>query len=126
MIGYDYGMDVTEEQAEEVGQSEDQTEEVRYSRRGVIRRNVEPVLLQGGVSDEEAADYERYWRLFVAIELPRRAIRVLDDMARSMRAASYEGRQRRRPSRGESAYDAVRWTAADNMHVTLKFLGRRA
>ena len=57
------------------------------------------------------------------IELPKRAVKVLDGMARSMRAVSYGGRQRRRPSRGAVAYDAVRWTAPENMHITLKFLG---
>ena len=92
--------------------------------RGATRRAIEPVLLPGGVSeDDEREQANKWWRLFVAVELPRRAIRVLDDMARSMRSASYEGRQRRRPARGERAYDAVRWTAPENMHITLKFLG---
>ena len=91
--------------------------------RGATRREVEPVLLPGGVSDDDLEDDKLYWRLFVAVELPRRAIRVLDSMARSMRSTSYEGRQRRRPSRGVVAYDAVRWTAPENMHMTLKFLG---
>ena len=92
--------------------------------RGATRREVEPILLPGGISEEEAEDQAHsWWRLFVAVELPKRAIKVLDSMARSMRAATYEGRQRRRPSRGESAYDAVRWTSPENMHITLKFLG---
>ena len=91
--------------------------------RGATRREVEPVLLPGGVSDEEVEEDALYWRLFVAVTLPRRAIRVLDSMARSMRAVSYGGMQRRRPSRGAVAYDAVRWTAPENMHITLKFLG---
>ncbi len=82
------------------------------------------MLLPGGVSEEEIAEQEQdWWRLFVAVELPKEAIRVLDRMARSMRAASYEGKQRRRPSRGEAAYDAVRWASPENMHLTLKFLG---
>ena len=91
--------------------------------RGATRREVEPVLLPGGVSEEVEDQARDWWRLFVAVELPKRAIRVLDGMARSMRAESYEGRQRRRPSRGAVAYDAVRWTAPENMHLTLKFLG---
>lgn len=91
--------------------------------RGATRKEVEPVLLRGGVRDEDLEDDKLYWRLFVAVELPKRAIRVLDGMARSMRAESYGGRQRRRPSRGAVAYDAVRWTAPENMHLTLKFLG---
>lgn len=81
-------------------------------------------MLPGGVSEEDAEEQELdWWRLFVAVELPKRAINVLDDMARSMRAVSYGGRQRRRPSRGAVAYDAVRWTARENMHISLKFLG---
>lgn len=91
--------------------------------RGATRREVDPVLLPGGVSDDEVEEDARYWRLFVAVTLPRQAIRVLDSMARSMRAVSYGGIQRRRPSRGAVAYDAVRWTAPENMHITLKFLG---
>ena len=74
-------------------------------------------------AEEEAAEDAFYWRLFVGLELPNRAIRVLDRMARSMRAPSYEGRQRRRPSRGETAYEAVRWSAPETLHITLKFLG---
>ena len=123
MIGYDYCMHVTEEPGEEVRQSEEPTEELRYSRRGVIRRDIEPVLLPGGVRDEDVEDDTDYLRLFVAIELPRRAVSILDDMARSMSDFSYDGRDRRRPSRGAVAYDAVRWTSAANMHITLKFLG---
>ena len=112
-IGYDYWM-----------QRPDQRIEERPRRsRGATRREVEPVLLPGGVSDEEVEEDALYWRLFVAVTLPRRAIRVLDSMARSMRAVSYGGMQRRRPSRGAVAYDAVRWTAPENMHITLKFLG---
>ena len=81
-------------------------------------------MLPGGVSTEEIEEQTlEWWRLFVAVELPKRAIRVLDGMARSMRASSYGGVQRRRPSRGAVAYDAVRWTAPENMHITLKFLG---
>lgn len=91
--------------------------------RGATRREVEPVLLPGGVSDDEVEEDSLYWRLFVAVTLPRGAIRELDSMARSMRAVSYGGMQRRRPSRGAVAYDAVRWTAPENMHITLKFLG---
>lgn len=75
------------------------------------------------MSEEDLEEDKLYWRLFVAVELPKRAIRVLDGMARSVRSTSYEGRQRRRPSRGVAAYDAVRWTAPENMHMTLKFLG---
>ena len=92
--------------------------------RGATRREVEPVLLPGGVSEEDAEEQDLdWWRLFVAVELPKRAINVLNGMARSMRAVSYGGRQRRRPSRGAVAYDAVRWTAPESMHITLKFLG---
>ena len=113
MFGYDYGMQ----------RRADMTDRPPPRSRGATRREVEPVLLRGGVRDEDVEDDKLYWRLFVAIELPRRAIRVLDGMARSMRAESYGGRQRRRPSRGAVAYDAVRWTAPENMHLTLKFLG---
>ena len=48
-------------------------------------------MLPGGVSDDEVEEDSLYWRLFVAVTLPRRAIRVLDSMARSMRAVSYGG-----------------------------------
>ncbi len=89
----------------------------------VVRREVDPVLLPGGMTTEEIADNRLYWRLFVAIELSNRALSILDEMARSMRSTSFGGRQRRRPSRGAVAYDAVRWTSRDNMHITLKFLG---
>ena len=111
---YDYGM-----------QRMDERSEGRPRRsRGATRREVEPVLLPGGVSEEEAEEEAlNWWRLFVAVELPKRAVRVLDGMARSMRAVSYGGMQRRRPSRGAVAYDAVRWTTPENMHITLKFLG---
>ena len=114
MAVYDYGM-----------QRMDERSEGRPRRsRGATRREVEPVLLPGGVSEEEAEEESLdWWRLFVAVELSKRAVRVLDGMARSMRAVSYGGRQRRRPSRGAVAYDAVRWTAPENMHITLKFLG---
>ncbi len=113
-IGYDYWMQ----------RRFDRVDDRPRRSRGATRREVEPVLLPGGVSEEEEADRARdWWRLFVAIELPRRALRVLDGMANSMRAESYGGRQRRRPSRGAVAYDAVRWTAPENMHLTLKFLG---
>ena len=93
--------------------------------RGATRRELEPVLVPGGKSrrEVEADDDPRWWRLFVAVELPRRVISIMDDMARSMRSTSYEGRQRRRPARGEVAFDAVRWTSPVNMHITLKFLG---
>ena len=112
-IGYDYGM-----------QRPDQRIDDRPRRsRGATRREVEPVLLPGGVSEVDEEEDALYWRLFVAVSLPRRAIRELDSMARSMRAVSYGGVQRRRPSRGAVAYDAVRWTAPENMHITLKFLG---
>ena len=106
-------------------QSIDQHRELRPRRsRGATRRELEPVLLPGGISEEEADEQAHsWWRLFVAVQLPKRAIKTLDGMARSMRAATYEGRQRRRPSRGETAYDAVRWTAPENMHITVKFLG---
>ncbi len=100
-----------------------EAEVVEYSRRGVIRREIDPVLLPWGVSDDDYEDESLYWRLFVAVTLPRRAINVMDSMARSMRDVSYGGMQRRRPSRGEVAFDAVRWTAPENMHITLKFLG---
>ena len=99
------------------------TEERPRRSRGATRREVEPVLLPGGVSDEELDEDKLYWRLFVAVELPKQAVGVLGGMAKSMRSTSYGGRQRRRPSRGSAAYDAVRWTAPENMHVTLKFLG---
>ena len=98
-------------------------EPVQRSRRGVIRLEVEPVLLPWGESDDDYEDVSHYLRLFVAVTLPRRAIRELDWMGRSMREVSYGGIMRRRPSRGEVAYDAVRWTAPENMHITLKFLG---
>ena len=105
-------------------QRRDDTSARRPARsRGATRREVEPVLLPGGVSDDDLEEDKLYWRLFVAVELPRRAISILDKMARSMRSTSYEGRQRRRPSRGVVAYDAVRWTMPENMHMTLKFLG---
>lgn len=114
VFGYDYGM-----------QRKNEIIERRPLRsRGATRREVEPVLLPGGISEEEAEDQAlSWWRLFVAVELPKRAVRVLDGMAKSMRAVSYGGVQRRRPSRGRVAYDAVRWTAPENMHITLKFLG---
>jgi len=99
------------------------TEEVQRSRRGVIRLDVEPVLLPGGEREGDFESESLYLRLFVAVTLPRRAIRVLDGMSRSMREVSYDGMQRRRPSRGAVAYDSVRWTAPENMHITLKFLG---
>ncbi len=129
-IGYDYGMQRRHYEGAEPGSApldsgfrrNDVGDRPRRSR-GATRREVEPVLLPGGVSDEEVEDDALYWRLFVAVMLPRRAIRVLDSMARSMRAVSYGGMQRRRPSRGAVAYDAVRWTAPENMHITLKFLG---
>ena len=103
----------------------DERSEVRPRRsRGATRREIEPVLLPGGVIEEdEDEDDGSYWRLFVAVELPKRAISILDEMARSMRAESYGGVQRRRPSRGAVAYDAVRWSSPGNMHITLKFLG---
>ena len=129
-IGYDYWMQGRDYQGAEPGPApldsgfrrNDRGDRPRRSR-GATRREVEPVLLPGGVSDEEVEEDALYWRLFVAVTLPRRAIRVLDSMARSMRAVSYGGMQRRRPSRGAVAYDAVRWTAPENMHITLKFLG---
>ncbi len=102
---------------------DESTEEVQRSRRGVIRLDVEPVLLPRGEREGDFESESLYMRLFVAVTLPRRAIRVLDGMSRSMREVSYDGMQRRRPSRGAVAYDAVRWTAPENMHVTLKFLG---
>ena len=114
LFGYDYWMQ----------RRTDRIDDRPRRSRGATRREVEPVLLPGGVSEHEVVEQARdWWRLFVAVELPKRAIRVLDGMARSMRAESYEGRQRRRPSRGAVAYDAVRWTAPENMHITLKFLG---
>ena len=135
MIGYDYWMQRPDEHPryaaplgsrlrgnDERRRGNDVGDRPRRSR-GATRREVEPVLLPGGVSDEEVEEDALYWRLFVAVTLPRRAIRVLDSMARSMRAVSYGGMQRRRPSRGAVAYDAVRWTAPENMHITLKFLG---
>ena len=135
LIGYDCGMLGRNDSGEGLGYAarldsrlrgndggERRRNDVGRSR-GATRREVEPVLLPGGVSDEEFEEDARYWRLFVAVTLPRRAIRVLDSMARSMRAVSYGGVQRRRPSRGAAAYDAVRWTSPENMHITLKFLG---
>ncbi len=93
--------------------------------RGATRRELDPVLVPGGKSarELETDDDLRWWRLFVAVQLPKRVISILDGMARSMRSASYQGRQRRRPGRGAVAYDAVRWTSPENMHITLKFLG---
>ena len=128
-IGYDYGMQRMDYEGAEPSPApldsgfrrNDVGDRPRRSR-GATRREVEPVLLPGGVSEVEEED-ALYWRLFVAVSLPRRAIRELDSMARSMRAVSYGGVQRRRPSRGAAAYDAVRWTAPENMHITLKFLG---
>lgn len=113
-IGYDYWMQ----------RRYDNSDRPPPRSRGATRIEVDPVLLPGGVDEEaEAAEALNWWRLFVAVQLPRRAVRVLDGMAKSMRAVSYGGIQRRRPSRGAVAFDAVRWTAPDNMHITLKFLG---
>ncbi|MXX93769.1 MAG: RNA 2',3'-cyclic phosphodiesterase [Chloroflexi bacterium] len=135
LIGYDYWMQRLSEhprysasldsgfRRNDVGSRGNDVGDRPRRSRGATRREVEPVLLPGGVSDEEVEEDALYWRLFVAVTLPRRAIRVLDSMARSMRAVSYGGMQRRRPSRGAVAYDAVRWTAPENMHITLKFLG---
>ena len=110
---YDYGMQIRNSMIKRVpGRS-----------RGATRREVEPVLLPGGVSEEDENEALSWWRLFVAVELPRRAVRVLEKMSMLMRAVSYGGVDRRRPSRGAIAYDAVRWTAPENMHITLKFLG---
>ena len=130
-IGYDYGMQRMDERGRQPRyaapldsrlRGNDVGDRPRRSR-GATRRDVEPVLLPGGVSEVDEEEDALYWRLFVAVSLPRRAIRELDSMARSMRAVSYGGVQRRRPSRGAVAYDAVRWTAPENMHITLKFLG---
>ena len=134
LIGYDYGMQRRNDSGEDPRyrrasldsrlRGNDGGEQRPRRSRGATRREVDPVLLPGGVSTEEAEDQAlNWWRLFVAVELPKRAINVLDGMAKSMRAVSYGGRQRRRPSRGGVAYDAVRWTARENMHITLKFLG---
>ena len=77
-----------------------EAEVVEYSRRGVIRREIDPVLLPWGVSDDDYEDESLYWRLFVAVTLPRRAIREMDSMARSMRDVSY---------RGHAASSAIAW-----------------
>ena len=70
---------------------DESTEEVQRSRRGVIRLDVDPVLLPGGIREGEYESESLYMRLFVAVTLPRRAIRVLDGMSRSMREVSYDG-----------------------------------
>ena len=97
----------------------------RLTSYGATRRPTSPKLLPGGV-DPEAAEEEnpaKWWRLFVAVELPKPTIDTLAEMAASMRAWSHVGQPRRRPTRGAAAFDAVRWTDPKNLHITVKFLG---
>ncbi len=99
----------------------DSSPQTRRLGTGVVRREIEPVI--SGADSPVPDDYRDWWRLFVAIELPKKVMSTLDQMARTMRQSTFRGDVRRRPSRGGRAYDAVRWTSPENMHVTLKFLG---
>ena len=60
MIGYDYWMQ----------RRADSIDDRPRRSRGATRREVEPVLLPGGVSeDEEAEQAQDWWRLFVAVDV---------------------------------------------------------
>ncbi|MCH7970265.1 MAG: RNA 2',3'-cyclic phosphodiesterase [Chloroflexi bacterium] len=72
----------------------------------------EPKIYVPPRSDDEEDDKDRVpvetWRLFIAIELPRKLKREFIDLARSFRPREHE---------------RVRWIGQEAMHLTLKFLG---
>lgn len=69
----------------------------------------EPKIIRSAASEEpEEVDSLDTWRLFVAIELPRKLKRTFADLAGSFRPREHE---------------RVRWIGQQAMHLTLKFLG---
>jgi len=69
----------------------------------------EPKIIRSAATEEPGeADSLDTWRLFVAIELPRKLKRTFADLAGSFRPREYE---------------RVRWIEQEAMHLTLKFLG---
>ncbi|MEK9676409.1 MAG: RNA 2',3'-cyclic phosphodiesterase [Chloroflexota bacterium] len=69
----------------------------------------EPKIIRSAATEEPGeADSLDTWRLFVAIELPRKLKRTFADLAGSFRPREHE---------------RVRWIEQEAMHLTLKFLG---